>query len=43
MVYFPLVGWGVGLASHYYFGVHTAPQNLEEDGLKAEWMAEEEQ
>jgi hypothetical protein len=34
---FPLVGWGVGLASHYYFEVHRAPQNLEEDELKAEW------
>lgn len=39
----PLVGWGVGLASHYYFGVHRAPQILEEDELKAERMAELEQ
>jgi hypothetical protein len=40
---FPLIGWGIGLANHYYFGVRRAPQNLEEDEMKAERMAEREQ
>lgn len=39
---FPLVGWGIDLANHYYFGVHRAPQSLEEYELKAERMAEKE-
>lgn len=40
---FPLVGWGIGLANHYYFGVHKYLQTLEKDELKAERMAEREQ
>lgn len=39
---FPLVGWGIGLANHYYFGVHRAPQSLEEYELKAERKSEKE-
>ena len=26
----PLIGWGIGLANHYYFGVRKAGQFLEE-------------
>lgn len=36
---FPLVGWGSGLAIHYYLGVHTAPRRIEKDGMMAENMA----
>ena len=35
----PLVGWGVGLANHYYFGVRKAPRHLEEEEAKAERLA----
>jgi two-component system, LytTR family, sensor kinase len=38
----PLVGWGIGLASHYYFGVSKYLQSFEENELRAEGMAEEE-
>lgn len=40
---FPLIGWGIGLASNYYFGVHRYPKILEEHESKAERMAEQEQ
>jgi len=36
---FPLVGWGSGLAINYYFGVHTAPQRIARDEIRAENMA----
>jgi hypothetical protein len=39
---FPLIGWGIGLAGHY-FGVRGYPERLEEDEMKAERMAEREQ
>jgi hypothetical protein len=38
---FPLVGWGSGLAIHYYLGVHTAPRRIEKDEIMAENMARE--
>jgi two-component system LytT family sensor kinase len=38
---FPLVGWGSGLAIHYYLGVHTAPRRIEKDGMMAENLARE--
>jgi 2TM domain len=38
---FPLVGWGSGLAIHYYLGVRTAPQRIEEDEMRAENLARE--
>lgn len=36
---FPLAGWGLGLALHY-LGVRSVPKRLEEDEMKAEWMAQ---
>ncbi len=36
---FPLLGWGAGLASHYYFGVRRYPKELEAEALEAERMA----
>ena len=38
---FPLVGWGSGLAIHYYLGVHTAPRRIRRDEMRAENMARE--
>jgi hypothetical protein len=38
---FPLVGWGSGLAIHYYLGVHTAPRRIVKDEIMAENMARE--
>jgi hypothetical protein len=38
---FPLAGWGSGLATHYYLGVHTAPLRIRKDEIKAEKMARE--
>ena len=38
---FPLVGWGSGLAIHYYLGVHTAPRRIEKDVMRAENLARE--
>jgi hypothetical protein len=38
---FPLVGWGSGLAVHYYLGVHTAPRRIEKDVMRAENLARE--
>lgn len=38
---FPLVGWGSGLAIHYYLGVHTAPRRIDKDEMMAENMARE--
>jgi hypothetical protein len=38
---FPLVGWGSGLAIHYYLGVHTASRRIEKDEMRAENMARE--
>ena len=38
---FPLVGWGSGLAIHYYLGVRTAPQRIEKDEMMAENIARE--
>ena len=38
---FPIVGWGSGLAVHYYLGVHTAPQRIEKDEMMAENIASE--
>ncbi len=34
---FPLVGWSSGLATHYYFGVRTAPRRT----VKHEMMTED--
>jgi hypothetical protein len=36
---YPLIGWGIGLASNYYFGVRKYPQRLENDEMEAESMA----
>ena len=38
---FPLVGWGAGLAIHYYLGVRTAPRRIEKDEMMAENLARE--
>ena len=38
---FPLVGWGSGLAIHYYLGVSTAPRRIEKDEMMAENMERE--
>lgn len=38
---FPLVGWGSGLAIHYYLGVHTALRRIEKDEMMAENIASE--
>jgi hypothetical protein len=38
----PLAGWGSGLATHYYLGVHTARRRIRKDEIKAERMAREE-
>jgi hypothetical protein len=38
---FPLVGWGSGLAIHYYLGVRTAPRRIRKDEMRAENMARE--
>lgn len=38
---FPLVGWGIGLANHYYFGVRRTLRHLEEEEAKAERLAEQ--
>jgi hypothetical protein len=38
---FPLVGWGSGLAIHYYLGVRTTPRRIEKDEMMAENMARE--
>ncbi len=27
--YWPLIGWGLGVVSHYYFGVHKASSYME--------------
>ena len=40
--YWPLGGWGAGLASHYYFGVYRANKNLDEDERAAEKRIREE-
>lgn len=36
---YPLIGWGIGQASNYYFGVLKYPQRLENDEMEAESMA----
>jgi hypothetical protein len=38
---FTLVGWGSGLAIHYYLGVHTAPRRIKKDEIMAENTARE--
>jgi 2TM domain len=38
---FPLVGWGSGLAVHYYLGVRTAPRRIWKDEMMAENIASE--
>jgi hypothetical protein len=38
---FPLVGWGAGLAIHYYLGVHMAPRRIGRDETRAEYIARE--
>jgi hypothetical protein len=38
---FPLVGWGSGLAIHYYLGVRTARRRIRKDEMMAENMARE--
>jgi hypothetical protein len=38
---FPLVGWGAGLAIHFYLGVHMTPRRIERDESKAENMVRE--
>jgi hypothetical protein len=38
---FPLVGWGSGLAVHYYLGVRTALRRIQRDELMAENIAGE--
>jgi hypothetical protein len=39
---FPLVGWGAGLAIHYYLRVRTAPRRIARDEMRAEYMARQE-
>jgi hypothetical protein len=38
---FPLVGWGSGLAIHYYLRVRTGPRRIVKDEMTAENMARE--
>jgi hypothetical protein len=38
---FPLVGWGSGLAIHYYLGVRTARRRIRKDEMMAENIARE--
>jgi hypothetical protein len=38
---YPLVGWGVGLAIHHYFGLRRYPEQLASDELEAERLARE--
>jgi hypothetical protein len=38
---FPLVGWGSGLAIHYYLGISTAPRRIAKYERMAENMARE--
>ena len=38
---FPLVGWGSGLAIHYYLGIRTAPRHIVKYERMAENMARE--
>jgi hypothetical protein len=38
---FPLVGWGAGLAIHYYLGVHMAPRRIGRDETRVEYIARE--
>jgi hypothetical protein len=38
----PLVGWGIGLANHYYFGVRNATRFLLDEETKAQRLAEAE-
>ena len=38
---FPLIGWGSGLAIHYYLGVRSAPRRIDKDEMRAENMARE--
>jgi hypothetical protein len=37
----PLVGWGAGLAIHYYLGVSTAPRRIGRDEMRAENVVRE--
>jgi hypothetical protein len=38
---FPLVGWGTGLAIHYYLGVRMAPQHIRRDEMRVENIVRE--
>jgi hypothetical protein len=38
---FPLVGWGSGLAIHYYLGVRAARRRIRKDEMMAENIARE--
>ena len=33
---FPLVGWGAGIAIHFYLGISTAPRRIRRDEVRAE-------
>jgi len=33
---FPLIGWGIGLSMHYYFGIHRLEKELIEREKRAE-------
>ena len=33
---FPLIGWGIGLSMHYYFGIHRLEKELVEREKRAE-------
>jgi hypothetical protein len=38
---FRLIGWGSGLAIHYYLGIHTAPRHIVKDEIMSENMTRE--
>ncbi len=33
---FPIIGWGIGLSMHYYFGIHRLEKELIEREKRAE-------
>ncbi len=39
--FYPLIGWGIGIASHYYLAVRKIGETLEEREEKAEKRAKE--
>ena len=37
--FYPLIGWGIGVAMHYFFGVRWLEKALIEEEAKAEYRA----